>query len=346
MPFVANYGLLHTIFRKTKGENMKRLLCFLITLLLLTGAFACKGNDDALTKVNLSEVTHSVFYAPQYAALELGYFAEEGLDVAITNAGGADKVMAAILSGDCQIGLAGPEQTIYLYGAGQDDYVINFAQLTQRDGSFLIGREKDDNFTIEKLRGKHIIGGRVGGMPVMILEYILRNNGITPGVDCIVDTSVAFNAMSGAFIGGTGDYVSLFEPNANTLEKAGEGYVVMSLGTESGKIPYTVYQAQKSYMEENPEIIDGFARAVKRGLEYVKTHTAEEIAKVISPHFTDMSMDDMVTVVQRYKDIDAFAHDTVLTKESFDLLQDIMIGGGALTEKAPYEILVDNSYGK
>ncbi len=326
---------------------MKRILCFLITLLLIAGVFACtKPDEETLTKINVSEVTHSVFYAPQYIALEMGYFEEEGLEVSITNAGGADKVMAAILSGDSEIGLAGPEQTIYLYNAGQDDYVINFAQLTQCDGSFLIGREKDDNFTIEKLRGSHIIGGRVGGMPVMILEYILRKNGLTPGVDCIVDTSVAFNAMSGAFIGGTGDYVSLFEPNATTLEKAGEGYVVMSLGTESGKIPYTVYQAQKSYTKNNPEVIDGFTRAVKRGLEYAHTHSANEIAGIIAPHFTDMTMEDLTKVVQRYKDINAFAEDTVLTAEAFDLLQEIMIGGGELTEKAPYDILVDNTFGK
>ncbi|MBR6801331.1 MAG: ABC transporter substrate-binding protein [Eubacteriaceae bacterium] len=324
---------------------MKKILCFLITLMLLMTAFAChEAPDDTLTKINVSEVTHSVFYAPQYAAIELGYFEEEGLDVSVTNAGGADKVMAAILSGDCQIGLAGPEQTIYLYAAGQDDYVVNFAQLTQRDGSFLIAREPDENFTIEKLRGSHIIGGRVGGMPVMILEYILRNNGIEPNVDCIVDTSVAFNAMSGAFIGGTGDYVSLFEPNATTLEKAGEGYVVMSLGTESGKIPYTVYQAQKSFMTENPDIVKGFTRAIQKGLDYVRTHSSEEIAAVISPHFTDTSMEDMIKVIDRYKSIDAFAVDTTLTKESFDLLQTIMQEGGQLDKFEEYDILVDNSY--
>jgi len=325
---------------------MKRLLCFLITLLLITGVFACAKTDDELTKINVSEVTHSIFYAPQYVAMELGYFEEEGLDVSITNAGGADKVMAAILSGDCQIGLAGPEQSIYLYNAGQDDYVVNFAQLTQCDGSFLIGREPDPDFTIEKLRGTHIIGGRVGGMPVMILEYILRQNGITPNVDCIVDTSVAFNAMSGAFIGGTGDYVSLFKPNATTLENAGEGYVVMSLETESGNIPYTVYQAQKSFMEENPEIIEGFTRAIQKGLDYVMTHSSQEVAEVISPHFTDTSMDDMIRVVERYRSVDAFAHKTILTKESFDLLQDIMTEGKQLENKVDYAILVDNSYSR
>ncbi len=325
---------------------MKRLLCFLITLLLIFGVFACGEKDDGMVGINISEVTHSIFYAPQYAALELGYFAEEGLDVTITNAGGADKVMAALLSGDSQIGLAGPEQTIYLYNAGQDDYVVNFAQLTQCDGSFLIGRTKDEDFTIEKLRGSHIIGGRVGGMPVMILEYILRNNGIEPNVDCIVDTSVAFNAMSGAFIGGTGDYVSLFEPNAIALEKAGEGYVLMSLGEESGKIPYTVYQAQKSFMDENPKVIEGFTRAVQKGLDYVMNHTSEEVASVIAPHFTDTSMEDMIKVVERYKDIDAFAHTTTLTSASFELLQEIMMEGGELDKKADYNILVDNTYNK
>ncbi|MBE6039310.1 MAG: ABC transporter substrate-binding protein [Anaerofustis stercorihominis] len=323
---------------------MKKVLCVLISMLLAIGMFACGESTDELTTINVSEVTHSIFYAPQYVAMELGYFEEYGIKVELTNAGGADKVMAALLSGDCQIGLAGPEQTIYLYNAGQQDYVVNFAQLTQCDGSFLIAREPDENFTIEKLRGSHIIGGRVGGMPVMVLEYILRKNGITPNVDCIVDTSVAFNAMSGAFIGGTGDYVSLFEPNATTLEKAEQGYVVMSLGTESGSIPYTVYQAQKSYMQANPEIIEGFTKAIQKGLDYVWSHSAEETAQVIAPHFTDTSVDDMVKVINRYKEICAFAEDTLLKKDGFELLQDIMQQSGQLDTRTDYSVLVDTTY--
>lgn len=326
----------------------KKLLCILMSVLVLLGALcACgKSGSGELTKLSVSEVTHSIFYAPQYAAIALGYFAEEGLDIELTNAGGADKVMAAVLSGDAQIGLAGPEQTIYLYNQGAKDYVINFAQLTKCDGSFLIAREKYDNFSVEDLRGSYIIGGRAGGMPVMVLEYILRQHGIEPNVDCIVDTSIAFNAISGAFIGGTGDFVSLFEPTASALEQAGEGYVVMSLGEVSGEIPYTVYNTSEAYAKANPEVIAGFTRAIERGLQYVAEHSAADVASVIAPYFADTSINDIAAVVERYKAVDAFAHTTELSEKAFMHLQDIISQYGELKDYVDYDILVDCSYKK
>ncbi len=320
----------------------KRLTAFIFAALLIVCAFslsACK-EEKGVTTIKVSEVTHSVFYAPSYCAMQLGYFAEEGLQIELTNAGGADAVMSAVLSGSADIGLCGPEATIYVYNQGAKDYVINFAQLTQCDGSFLLSRNPDENFTIDKLKGAHIIGGRKGGMPVNVLEWILKENGLTPGVDVTVDTSIAFNAMSGAFIGGTGDYVSLFEPTASNIEKQGYGYIVMSLGAESGNIPYTVYNAKKSYIENNGEIVKAFARAIEKGQKYVEEHSSEEIAKTIISFFPDTTLSDITNAVENYKKINAYATDINMSKESFDLLQDIIEYAGELDKRVDYSELV------
>ncbi len=302
------------------------------------------NQKTSLSTVRVNEVTHSVFYAPQYAAIALGYFEEEGLNVELTNGGGADKTMAAILSGDADIGLCGPEATFYVYAQGNEDYAQTFAQLTQRDGSFLLSREPVENFDIKMLEGKHIIGGRKGGMPVMTMEWILKQNGLEPGVDVEVDTSIAFNAMAGAFIGGTGDYVSLFEPTATSLENEGKGYIVMSLGKESGDIPYTAYNAKKSYIENNPEIIKSFSNAIRKGQKFVYENSAEVIAETISSFFPDSDKNDIANAVQNYKDVEAYAKDIKFDKESFDLLQKIMMEAGELKEILPYEKLVCSDY--
>lgn len=298
----------------------------------------------SLTTVKVNEVTHSVFYAPQYAAIALGYFEEEGLNVELTNGGGADKTMAAVLSGDADIGLCGPEATFYVYAQGNEDYAQTFAQLTQRDGSFLLSREPVDNFDIKMLEGKHIIGGRKGGMPVMIMEWILKQNGLEPGVDVEVDTSIAFNAMAGAFIGGTGDYVSLFEPTATSLENEGKGYIVMSLGKESGNIPYTAYNAKKNYIENNPEIIKGFSEAIQKGQQFVYENSAETVAETIASFFPDSDTKDLASAVQNYKDAEAYARNIKFDKESFELLQKIVMEAGELKEMLPYEKLVCSDY--
>ncbi len=322
----------------------KKLLFVFVAAVLLITAFSGCAKTKELTTVKLNEVTHSVFYAPQYLAIALGYFAEEGLEIELTNGGGADKTVAAVLSGDADIGLCGPEATIYVYNQGQHDYVVNFAQLTQCDGSFVLAREETADFTIEDFRGKHIIAGRKGGMPVNVLEWILKQNGLIPGIDVTVDTSVAFNAMSGAFIGGNGDFVSLFEPTATALVRQGYGYVVMSLGTESGTIPYTVYNAKESYIESNPEIIESFCRAIKKAQQFTAENSAETIAEAIIDFFPDTSMNDLVSAIESYKSINAYATDITLTEESFNHLQDIIDEAGELTERVDYGTLVYTEY--
>ncbi len=302
------------------------------------------GESGELTKVRLNEVTHSVFYAPLYVAMEMGFFTEEGIELEYTTGQGADKVMTALLSGQADIAFAGPEATIYVYNEGQDDYAVNFAQLTQCDGSFLVAREPDPDFTWEKVRGKSIIGGRPGGIPLMTLEYVLKNKGLMPGEDVEVLTHIQFALMAGAFTGGEGDYVTLFEPVAATLEKEGSGFVVASIGQESGRVPYTVFSARKSYMEKNPEIIQSFTNAIYRAQLWVQEHSPEEIAEVIAPSFPEVELDILTAVAARYKEIDAWAHSPVFTEESFARLQDIMELAGELEQRAPYEKLVTNAF--
>ena len=327
-------------------KRWNRLLLLCCAALLITGLFAGCGAQNKLQKVTVSEVTHSVFYAPQYAAIELGFFEEEGLELELSNGEGADKVMTAVLSGSVDIGFAGPEACIYVYNEGKEDYMQVFAQLTQRDGAFILAREKDEDFTWEKLRGKHLLPGRKGGVPYMTLEYVVKQHGMTPGVDVIFDDSIQFSAMAGAFIGGTGDYVSLFEPTASALEKEGAGYIVASVGAESGEIPYTAYFAQKSFIAKNENLIQSFTNAVAKGLSWVKEHTAAQIAEVIQPAFPDTDLKTLETVVQNYKNIDAWRETPDMKEESFQKLQTVMQEAGELEKAAPFSELVNNSFVK
>lgn len=316
-----------------------------VILVALISLFLIFGNKEEsnLKKVKVAEVTHSVFYAPQYIAHSLGYFKEEGLDVEIILTAGADKVTAAVLSGDVNIGFCGSEATIYVYNEGEENYLVNFAGLTKRDGSFLVSREKIDNFTVNDLKGKHILGGRAGGMPEMTLEWALRENGINPD-EVNIDTSVAFSAMAGAFIGGTGDFVTLFEPQALQLEQQGYGYVVESVGNLGGIVPYTVYNARKSYIENNPEIIEGFTKAIQKGLDYVHNNSSIDIAEAIIDYFPDTSMNDLVTIVNRYKESDSWYKTTYIEESDFEHVQEIMEAAGTLETKAPYDKLVETKY--
>ncbi len=298
-----------------------------------------KEKDQSLQKVKLAEVAHTIFYAPMYVAIEKGYFEEQGIAIDLTLTSGADKVSAAVLSGDADIGFAGSEATIYVYNGGEKDYLQTFAQLTQKDGSFLVSREKIDDFTLDDLKGKTVIGGRAGGMPEMTLEWGLRENGIDPKEDLSIDTSVAFAAMSSAFIGGQGDFVSLFEPNALQLEQEGYGYVVASIGEMGGVVPYTTYFARKSYLEENRELIQNFTKAIQQGLDFVHNSSDEEVAEAILPQFPDTSLEDLTKVVARYRSIDAWPKTTEYKEESFNHLQEIMQAAGELEELAPYQDL-------
>ena len=318
------------------------VLAALTLLPLLCGCGA--GTAEAeLTTVRLNEVTHSVFYAPQYVALELGFFQEEGLAIELTNGGGADKVMTAVVSGQSDIGLAGPESCIYIYNQGKDDYPVVFGQLTARDGAFLMGRT-DGPFDWEDLRGKTIIGGRKGGVPEMTLEYVLRQHGLEPQVDVTVDTSVQFNMMAGAFTGGQGDYVTLFEPAATQVVTSGEGYILCSIGAESGQIPYTAYFASQSYIQAH--VIAAFCRAIARALDWVDSHTDREVAEAIIGQFPDTSLDTLEAVTSRHREIGAWNLPLTMEKASLERLETVMTQAGELTEEqwVDFDKLVDNHW--
>ena len=323
---------------------MKRIATILSAALVLIASLAGCGQQETLDKVRVCEVTHSIFYAPQYAAIELGFFEEEGIEIELSNGQGADKVMAAVLSDNMDIGFAGPEAAIYVYNEGREDYAQVFAQLTQRDGSFLVAREPDPDFTWEKLRGKHILPGRKGGVPYMALEYVIRQHGMDPGEDLLMDNSIQFALMAGAFTGGTGDYVTIFEPTASMMEAEGKGYIVASVGEAAGEIPYTAYFAKKSYIEENRDLIQRFTRAIYKGQKWVAEHSAQEIAEAVADSFPDTEVDLLATVVQRYKDIGAWNDTPVMTQESLDLLQEVMEQAGELDQRAPHDKIVDNSF--
>lgn len=324
----------------------KRLTLLLVLLLVLTiGLVGCKKESD-LIPIRLVEVTHSLFYTPQYVAITQGFFEEEGLDIELIDGKGADKVMAALLSGEADIGFMGPEASIYVYNQGRENYAINFAQLTQRDGSFLVAREKDDNFTFDKLKGKTIIGGRKGGVPLMTLEYVLKKHGLKIGEDVIVRTDIQFDVMAGAFIGGEGDYVTLFEPVAATLEKEGKGYVVASIGKEGGYIPYTCYSATKEFIEKKPDIIQKFTNALYKGMVWVQEHSSEEIADAVIPQFPDTDREVLIKLIERYRDQDSWKPDLIITEEGFNHLMDIMELAGELDKRADYDKLVNTEFAK
>ena len=328
---------------------MKKLISLILAGAMaaaaLTGCGKSAGSaDSGLKPLVLNEVAHSIFYAPQYAAIELGYFKEEGIDLTLVNGAGADKVMTALISGDADIGFMGSEASIYTYANGSEDYAVNFAQLTQRAGNFLVGRQPDDNFTWDKLRGAKVLGGRAGGMPEMVFEYILKKNGLDPKTDLTIDQSINFGLTAAAFTSDDADYTVEFEPFATGLEMDGSGSVVASLGTESGYVPYTAYCAKKSYMEKNPEIIQKFTNAIQKGMDYVNTHSAEEIAKTIAPQFKETPLDKITIIVDRYKAQDTWKDDTIFEKDSFELLQNILEEAGELPQRVPYENLVTTQF--
>ena len=324
---------------------MKKGIALLLAALLVFCCAACGSADSGKTHIVLSEVTHSVFYAPQYVAIQLGYFADEGLDVELINGGGADKVMTSVLTGEADIGFAGPEAAIYVLNQGKEDAPVVFAQMTKRDGSFLVGRE-DGEFSWDDVRGKTIIGGRAGGVPEMTLEYVMRQNGVEPQKDAVVDTTVQFNMMAGAFTGGNGDYVTLFEPTATEIEASGQGYVLASIGEESGEIPYTAYFAKASFLSDESDTAQRFTNAIAKALNYVHTHSAAEIAEVIAPQFPDTSVQTLTAVVQRYLDIDAWNETPVMKQEALERLETVMETAGVLRhdERVEFTDLVNNSF--
>ncbi len=323
----------------------KGLALVLAAVLLVGGCVGCK-QEGGLDKVRVCEVTHSIFYAPQYAAIALGFFEEQGIEIELSNGQGADAVMAAVLSGNMDIGFAGPEAAIYVYNEGKTDYTQVFAQVTRRDGSFLVARQPMDEFKWTDLRGTTVLPGRKGGVPYMTLEYVLRQNGLNPATDLTLDNSVQFSMMTAAFAGGTGDFVTAFEPTASMLQQEGKGYIVASVGEAAGDIPYTAYFAKKSYIEKNADLIQRFTNAVYKGQQWVATHTDAEVAQAVASFFTDTSSELLTASVASYRAIDAWNTDPVMTEESFNRLQTVMTEAGELTKTADFAAVVNNTFAK
>ena len=330
--------------KNKKWISLATAVVLAVTTLPL-GVFAAKKDEAKLAKVTLNEVAHSIFYAPQYVAIEEGYFKDEGLDLTLVTGFGADKTMTAVISGEADIGFMGAEASIYAYQEGATDPVVNFAQLTQRAGNFLVAREEMPDFKWEDLKGRKVLGGRKGGMPEMVFEYILKQNGLDPQKDLSIDQSIDFGATAAAFTGdNSADFTVEFEPSATALEKQGAGYVVASLGVDSGYVPYTSYSAKTSYMEKNPDIMQKFTNALQKGMDYVQKHTPEEIAKVIEPQFPETDLDTITAIVKRYYDQDTWKENLVFGQEGFELLQDILEDAGELKERTPYEELVNTEF--
>ncbi|MGN1338309.1 MAG: ABC transporter substrate-binding protein [Candidatus Coprovivens sp.] len=320
---------------------MKNFFIIIASFLIITIAFVYIKNNDKKDVVKVAEVTHSIFYAPLYVAIENGYFEDEGLNIDLILVSGADKVAAAVLSGDVQIGFAGPESAIYVYKNGEKDYLQCFAGLTKRDGQFIVSRTKDDNFKLEDLYGKEILVGRSGGMPALNFLNGMKNNNMNIN-NININTSIDFANLTGTFLSGIGDYVNLFEPNALKLEKEGLGYVVGSVGQLSGEMPYTAFYSRKSYIENNKDTIKRFNKALNRGINYVKKHNVVDIAKVISNQFTDIELNDIEKIVQRYKDNDSWFDNTTIEQDYYINLENIMIDNNLLDEYVPFDELVIN----
>jgi len=322
---------------------MKKILTAILALFILIMPLSACKKDDGLTKVRLNEVTHSVFYTPLYVAIEKGYFKDEGIKIQLTNGGGADKVMTAVLSNGADIGLMGPESAIYVYLEGKTDYPKVFGQLTQKDGSFLVSRKSEPNFKWTDLRGKDILAGRPGGVPAMTFEYVINQNGLYDGTDCTLVTNVDFNLMTAAFQNGTADYCTMFEPIASEFEAAGNGYIVASVGEGAGDVPYTSFIAKQSYMNKNGDVVDSFLKAMKKAYDYMKTATNDEIANAIAKQFPTSSVASLAKSIESYKRINAWTPDMCMTKDSFDRLQTIIENAGALDRRVDFDVLVDNS---
>lgn len=323
--------------------NLRKLILLpLIALVSMSILFACNSEEEELTKVELGEVTRSIFYAPQYVAISEGFFEEEGLDVELTTTWGGDTTMTAILSDGIDIGLVGAETSIYVYAQDANDPVKSFAQLTQTDGTFLVARnETADEFEWENLRGSTFLGQRAGGMPQMVGEYVLRQHGIEPHEDLELIQNIDFGNIPAAFASGTGDYVQLFEPQATQFEQEGIGYVVDSFGTQSGNIPYTVFMAKESFLTEHTDTVEKFTRAIYKAQKWVQEQSSETIAQSIEPFFEETDIETIIQVVERYRDQASYAQSPLLQEDGWYLLQEMMDQSGELPMEIPYEDLVN-----
>lgn len=307
-------------------------------------SFEVSSQKTSPVKITLNEVAHSVFYAPLYVAIEKGYFKDENIDLTLVTGFGADKTMTAVISGEADIGFMGSEASVYMYSEGASDYVVNFAQLTQRAGNFLVARQDNEHFQWADLKGKTVLGGRKGGMPEMVFEYILKENGIDPEKDLTIIQNIDFGSTAPAFADGRGDFTIEFEPGATSLESEGKGHVIASLGKDSGYVPYTAFSAKKSYLKENPDVIQRFTNALQKGMDYVRSHSPSETASVIEPQFPETTLEMITTIVTRYYEQDTWKSNLIFEESSFDLLQDILESAGELEKRAPYKDLITTEF--
>ena len=317
---------------------MKRKLIYLLlaavcAIAIPFGAVGCSNNKNVL-KIN--EVTHSIFYAPLYLADALGYFEDEGFEIELTNGGGADNTMAAVLSGAADIGFCGPEAAIYVEIGGSTDQPMVFGQLTKRDGSFLVGRNPEPNFKWENLEGKELLAGRPGGVPFMTFSYVLHEH----GVNATYKQDVDFNYMTAAFIGGAADYVTAFEPVASQMQAAGQGYIVASVGKESGEIPYTCFMAKQSYIDKNSDKIEGLLRAVTKAIKYLDTANLDEAANLLCDYFPDTSAESIKTSLKSYISINAWVKNMAMEEQAFTRLQDVIELAGELERRVDFDDVV------
>ena len=322
---------------------MKKIIFLLVASILALAILPACGKKNKNT-IRLNEVTHSVFYAPLYLAIEDGYFEEYGYKIKLTNGGGADKSMTALISGSADIALMGPESAIYTYLGGKKDYPKVFGQLTKKDGSFLVSRKAEPNFKWSDLQGKEIIAGRKGGVPAMTLEYVLKNNGLVDGQNVTLNYDVQFSMTASAFINGVGDYVTVFEPTASEMQKNGQGYIVASVGQGSGEVPYTSFITTQSYLKNNGDMVENFLKAIKKAYDFIYTHTEIEVAQKIVKQFPSTTVETLAVSIKSYKDIDAWVNDLIMSEQSFERLQDIMQGAGELEKRVDYDKLVDNTF--
>lgn len=319
------------------------LVCLSLIIVFSLIILNNKNEDKNFVHVSVGEVTHSAFYAPFYVAIENGYFEEEGIKVDLSVISGANNVVAAVLSGDVNIGFCGLEATVYVYNGGEKDYIQSFAGLTKRDGQFIVSREKIDNFDWNMLKGEEVLAGRVGGMPLLNFLNALKNTDINKN-DVNVNTSVDFANLTSAFLSGSGDFVNLFEPNATKLENMHLGYIVSSVGEKSGEMPYTAFNARKSYIEKNGDVVERFTRAIARGLEYTKMHEPSQIADIIISQFPDTSILDLTTIIKRYKEADTWLDNPLITESMFKNLEDVIISSGEIQDYVPFSELINNKY--
>jgi NitT/TauT family transport system substrate-binding protein len=307
---------------------------------LLAGPTTVKAQD-----VKLNEVLRSLFYTPQYVALRIGAFEQEGIKIAgPKTTWGAQATLTEIVSGNSDIALIGPEAVALTQQAGPDRRLINFAALTNTDGSFILSKTPMPNFKIADLKGKTIVTSGKGSTPVLVLEHLIRQAGLDPAKDVTIrNIPVSANVLP-SYLEPNTQFGQSFEPGITQMVSQGKGHRVASVGALLGAVPYTAYATTVSYLEKNPKVIQGFTNAIYKALIWTDTHSPQEIAKLIAPDFKNVPEDTIATVVAEYKKVNTWASSPVITPEGMKKMLDLLVGGGILKETAPYDRVVNPTF--